>query len=90
MTVEPESTEDLPVRVTLRDVYTAVTKVSTEVSSMKGALDLQALASTQDHDRVVDHEARIRFLEKWAWSIPAAVLTGSLGALASILALVAR
>ena len=76
---------DQPMVITLRDVYDVVTALRQDLQSMKREVDMAAISAATDHDRMEDHEARIRFLERWAWSIPAAVVTGVLSVITTIM-----
>lgn len=77
-------TEDEPMRVTLRDVYNLVGETRTTVASLDKKFELMSLAALNDSAKVIDHESRIRFLERWAWSIPASCVTAIAAALVAI------
>jgi hypothetical protein len=77
--------EDEPVRITLRDVYNAVNETNKTVADLSKKFELQALAALQDTATVKDHEIRIRFLERWAWSIPAAAITAIAGVVIALI-----
>lgn len=76
---------DGDVRVTLRDVYNAVNSIKSTVDDLSKKYELQALAALQDTAAVKDHEIRIRFLERWAWSIPAAAVTAIASAIIALI-----
>jgi hypothetical protein len=76
--------DQYPMVITLKDVYDAVTGLRQDLHSMQTAQDLQAQAVKGDHERVEDHEVRIRFLERWAWSIPAAFVTAIVSAIVTV------
>lgn len=77
--------DDEPVRVTLRDVFNTVNETNKTVTALDKKFELQALAALQDSAKVIDHEQRIRFLEKWAWSIPASAVTAIAAALVALI-----
>lgn len=55
--------ETLTVTITLRDVYFAVQDVQRTIAPLPGYVS-----------QIADHEARMRSLERWRYSIPAALL----------------
>lgn len=65
-----EETEVQPVRITLRDIYEVVVR----------------LDRANAHNRLTDHEERIRALEKqvWAWAGGAALAGGLIGQVFSL------
>jgi hypothetical protein len=79
------SGDDDPVRITLRDVYNAVTATQSTVADLSKKYELQALAALQDTSTVRDHEKRIRVLEHWMWALPA---TGVAAVAAAVVAFI--
>lgn len=49
--------------VSIRDVYDAVTRLTTAVDRMAG-----------QRDTLVDHETRLRGLERWRYALPTSLL----------------
>ncbi|MFD3956568.1 MULTISPECIES: hypothetical protein [Streptomyces] len=71
--------EPLGVQITAREIYDELRDMRGEVRTMAQHLDT-------DKTAIADHEARIRAIERWKYSIPAAVLMG----IASVAVEVAR
>lgn len=66
--------EDNGVRVTLKLVYDAVTKVQSDVTELKQTAALNKLAADLETKQVADHEVRLRNVERWLYAIPATLL----------------
>ena len=71
---------ELPgVLITVREVYDAVVRLS-------GQVEVLTSQQTGESNKIVDHEARLRNLERRQWPLPSLALLVSIGALvASIL-----
>lgn len=71
MMTEDKNDEVLPVKITLRDIYEVVVR----------------LDRANAHNRLTDHEERIRALEKqvWAWAGGAALAGGLIGQVFSLI-----
>lgn len=60
--------------VTTRDMYDQLVRLTDEVRSMKPFAE-----------ELVDHEARIRALEKWRWSLPTSLFLAASSVISTIL-----
>lgn len=69
--------------ITIKDVYTQVTAL---VGHMQ-AVDTRNHMADEIHQ---DHEARLRILERWRYSLPVSLLVSGGSALVAALALVRR
>ncbi len=76
----PEAADDIVMRVTIRDVYGEVTKISSGVEEVRRHMALLTQSAYESGQRMEDHEKRIRFLEKAAYAIPATLLIAIVGA----------
>ncbi|MQY07745.1 hypothetical protein [Actinomadura macrotermitis] len=67
------------VLITARDIYDKLVELS-------GKVDGSLAAHEQLRLQVIDHEQRIRAVERWRYTLPASLLLGVMSAVASILA----
>ncbi len=81
MATEPSS-DSGSLRVTLKDVNTAVQTLALDVAEIKGSTGLIAQSVQTMDARITDHEGRLRALEAWRYALPASIIVGfmSLGA----------
>jgi hypothetical protein len=68
------SGEEPGVLITVRDIYTKVIELS-------GKVDLMLSARATSDDKVADHEARLRTLERARWPLPAVTILIALASL---------
>lgn len=66
------------VTITLREIYDQVVATREEVQTLTQARDTHS-------EKLADHEARIRTLERWKYGIPLAGLTAILSAVIAVL-----
>lgn len=83
MSIEP-SPDSGSLRITVKDVYRAVNGVSDTVSEIKGSLTSLAQEHTVTKASSLDHEIRLRRLERWTYAIPLTGLTALAAAVAAM------
>jgi len=89
MTTESER-DSGSLRITVKDVFHAVNGVSSDVGEIKGALQTLTADHANLKQSAVDHEARLRRLERWAYAIPTTGITALASALIALWAANAR
>lgn len=76
--------EDGEVRITLRDVYDAVTNMGQSISELKEEVTMLADHNSLHNETAKDFEQRLRRLERWAYGIPTTFVLAALSAIATI------
>lgn len=76
--------EDGEVRITLRDVYDAVTNMGQSISELKEEVTMLAAHNSLQNETAKDFEQRLRRLERWAYAIPTTFVLAALSVVATI------
>lgn len=66
------------VTITLREIYDQVVATREEVQTLTQVLDTH-------NEKLTDHEARLRVLERWKYSIPVALVGSGAAAVVTLL-----
>lgn len=72
------------VRITLRDVYDAVTNLGQSFTELKEEVTMLATHNALQVETVKDFEQRLRRLERWAYAIPTTFVLAALSVVATI------
>lgn len=76
--------EDGEVRITLRDVYEAVTNLGGTVGELKEEVSTLTTHHGIASETAKDFEQRLRRLERWAYAIPTTFVLAALSVIATI------
>lgn len=63
---------------------------SAAIARIEGKIDVLVIQLGAEHDRGVDHEARLRGLEKWRYALPTSIALALASVGAQILPLIQR
>lgn len=80
--------EEGEVRITLRDVYEAVTSLSAKLDSHKADIDGLAVRHQIQVEQSQDFEQRLRKLERWSYAIPTTFVLSAFSTIGVVLAAV--
>lgn len=72
------------VRITLRDVYDAVTNLGQSFTELKEEVTMLTTHNALQAETVKDFEQRLRRLERWAYAIPTTFVLAALSVVATI------